>query len=105
MIIKFIIKIQQKKAPVTPAVLVLKILIGNKKVKKRAELINKNRKINIERYFDVFLMGLKSSRSLYDLIVSVRLRAVHTVGLRLRFFIASKGLYGIQCKHWSVQMV
>ena len=50
-------------------------------------------------------MELKSSRSPYDLIVSVRLRAVHTVGLRLRFFIASKGLYGIQCKHWSVQMV
>ena len=54
MIIKFIIKIQQKIPPTTPAVLVLKILISNKKVEKRAELINKNRTINIEWYFDVF---------------------------------------------------
>ena len=49
-----VIKIQQKIPLTTPAVLVLKILISNKKVEKRAELINKNRKINIERYLDVF---------------------------------------------------
>ena len=105
MIIKFIIKIQQKSPQQRQLFLYLRFWSVIKRSKKGLNLLIKTERLILNDISTCFLMGLKSSRGPYDLIASVRLRAVHTVGLRLRFFIASKGLYGIQCKHWGVQMV